>query len=75
MQLKAADDKQPDLDALAALLERADVDPTTRREIRQIRAGIAGERDAAYEIEFHYGASRTYVTIHDLRLEVGDRVA
>ncbi len=79
MQIKAADDKQPDLDALAALLERPDVDAPTRRrieqEIRQVRAGAAGERDAAWQIEFHYGASQNYVTIHDLRLEVGDRVA
>lgn len=79
MQIKAADDKQPDLDALAVLLERPDVEAPTRRrieqEIRQIRAGAAGERDAAYQIEFHYGASRNYVTIHDLRLEVGDRMA
>ncbi len=79
MQIKAADDKQPDLDALAALLERPDVAAPTRRqieqEIRRMRAGAAGERDAAYQIDFHYGASRNYVTIHDLRLEVGDRVA
>ena len=44
------------LDALAALLERQDLDPQTRRrieqEIRQIRAGVVGEREAAYQIEF-----------------------
>jgi len=31
MQLKAADDKQPDIDALTALLARPDVDSSTRR--------------------------------------------
>ena len=31
MQIKAADDKQPDLDALAALLDRPEVDAPTRR--------------------------------------------
>ena len=79
MQIKAADDRQPDLDALDALLARPDVDATTRkrieREIRAIRAGVAGERDAAYEIEFHYGKSQNRVTLHDLRLEVDGRVA
>ncbi|HUQ77534.1 MAG TPA: nuclease-related domain-containing protein [Patescibacteria group bacterium] len=79
MQIKAADDKQPELDALNAALARPDVDAATRRrietEIRKIRAGAAGERDAAYEIEFHFGAESNRVTIHDLRLEVDGRVA
>jgi hypothetical protein len=34
-----------------------------------------GERDAAYEIEFYFGKSTNYVTIHDLRLEHAGRVA
>jgi Nuclease-related domain len=79
VQIKAADDKQPQLDALAALLDRPDVDAATRRrieqEIRQVRAGAAGERDAAYQIEFHSGAHAGRATIHDLRLEVGGRVS
>ena len=33
MQLKAADDKQPDLDALEALVARPDVDRRVRRQI------------------------------------------
>jgi hypothetical protein len=44
-------------------------------EIKRIRAGVAGERDAAYEIEFALSESRNRMTIHDLRLEVGGRVA
>ena len=79
MQIKAADGKQPDLDALAALLERPGVDAATRRridtEMRRIRAGAAGERDAAYEIKFDSGARADRATIHDLRLEVGGRIA
>jgi hypothetical protein len=79
MQIKVADDKQPQLDALAALLERPDVDTPTRRrierEMRQVRAGAAGERDAACEIEFHSADNVNRVTIHDLRLEAGGRVA
>ena len=41
----------------------------------QIRAGAADERDAAYEIEFHYAANPDLMTMHDLRLEVDGRVA
>jgi hypothetical protein len=77
--IKSADDKQPQIDALTGLLARPDVDAATRRkihtEIRQMRAGVAGERDAAYEIEFDSGPSRNRMTIHDLRLEVDGRVA
>ena len=79
MLIKAADDKQPQIDALEALLARRDVNTATRRrieqEIRTIRAGVAGERDAAYAIEFHYGRTRNRATIHDLRIELDGRVA
>lgn len=79
VQIKAADDKQPLITELTALADRLDIDGTTRRqietEIRKVRAGAAGERDAAYEIEFHFGAESSRVTIHDLRLEVDGRVA
>lgn len=79
MQIKAADDKQPQIDALTALLARPDVDAATRgqidSEIRRMRAGAAGEREAAYEIEFDLGANPNHMTIHDLRLEVDGRVA
>jgi hypothetical protein len=79
MQIKAADDKTPDLDVLRALLGRSDVNDEQRqridREIRNIQSGLRGEQDAAYEIEFHYGQSRNWISIHDLRLQCDGRVA
>ena len=36
---------------------------------------MSGERDAAYAIEFHYGANKNRMTIHDLRIELDGRVA
>jgi hypothetical protein len=79
MLIKAADDKQPQIDALEALLTRPDVDAATRtqidRELKTIRAGARGEREAAYEIDFHYAKHPNRVVIHDLRLEVDGRVA
>jgi hypothetical protein len=79
MLIKSADDRQPDINALTALLERPDVDADTRRrierEIKVVRAGAAGQRDAAYEIDFHYGPRPGWAVIHDLRLEVEGRVA
>jgi hypothetical protein len=79
MQIKAADDKTPDLDALRALLGRSDVNDEQRqridREVRNIQSGLRGEQDAAYEIEFHYGQSRNWMSIRDLRVECDGRVA
>jgi hypothetical protein len=77
--IKSADDKQHDLDALTTLLMRTDLYASTRQrieqEIRNIRAGLAGEREAAYEIDFHYGDSDKLMVIHDIRIEVDGRVA
>lgn len=79
MLIKSADDKQPDIDALNGLLARPGLDAATRRrletELRRVHAGARGEREAAYEIEFYFGANPNRMTIHDLRLEVDDRVA
>jgi hypothetical protein len=79
MLIKAADDKQADIDVLNGLLARPGLDADTRRridtEVRRVQAGARGERDAAYEIEFHLGANPNGMTIHDLRLEVDGRVA
>jgi len=79
VQIKGADGREADLVALRGLLERPDINAATRqrveREIRIVNAGVAGEREAAYEIEFHYGTLAKRATIHDLRLEVGGRVA
>ena len=76
MQIKAADGRQRDIDTLTGLLGRADVDGQRRRDIEReivtIRVGEAGERDAAYEIELYFGRSTNFMTIHDLRIEVGE---
>lgn len=79
MQIKAADGRHEDVLELEKLLGRLDVAQTTRRrieaEIRNIQAGERGERDAAFEIEFYFGPSENWATIHDLRIEVGELVA
>lgn len=36
---------------------------------------MKGEAEAAYEMEFHYAASKNWMVIHDLRLECEGRVA
>ena len=45
------------------------------QELRALQAGIKGERDSAYLIDFNFGKSKNFVAIHDLRLEIDGRVA
>lgn len=44
-------------------------------ELKRLRAGIKGEQDSAYHIDFEYANSKNYVVLHDLRFEVAGRVA
>src|SRR3546814_3580528 len=45
------------------------------KELRNRRAGLKGERDSAYLIDFDYASSPNWAVIHDLRLEHGGRTA
>ena len=77
MLLKAPDDKSHQLAALERLAKLA---PFARKrqiaeEMRILRAGIKGEQESAYLLDFHFKASRNTAIIHDLRLEVNGRVA
>lgn len=79
MIVKQADDKQPQLDILRDLLTHPDGDAGTKKrieqEIRNIQAGVRGEAEAAYEMQVHYGASKNWVIINDLRIEHDGLVA
>ncbi|SDY89922.1 Nuclease-related domain-containing protein [Lysobacter sp. yr284] len=44
-------------------------------ELRIRQAGLKGERESAYLIDFHFERSPNWAVIHDLRLEQGGRVA
>jgi hypothetical protein len=79
MLIRWADDLHRDLDGLNGLLARPGLSAAARRRIqeetRTTKAGIAGESDAAYEINFYFGDSGKWAVIHGLRIEVGSRVA
>lgn len=79
MIIKPRDSKDRDFQILRLLAGRrstgADARKKIDQEIRNIQSGIKGESEAAYEIEFHYGASKNLMIIHDLRLECDGRVA
>lgn len=77
MLIKSATDIQPTITRLEGLLPGAP--PGQKKQIeedlRRIRAGAKGEREAAYLIDFDFKASRNTAVIHDLRLEINGRVA
>lgn len=75
LQIKAATDLRNDVEAGEALLRRFELGVAQRREIDQklrfMRAGLRAEEEAAYHIELFFGRSPNFMTIHDLRFEVG----
>lgn len=80
MILKSADDKHASLRQLEDILLTAALPARTRiaieQEISSIRAGIRGESDTAFEIDFFLGKSKNTIVLHDLRLQADDgRVA
>jgi hypothetical protein len=77
MIIKNADDKTEQLSELERLLNIAPsiLKGKIQQELRILRAGMKGEQEAAYLIDFDLRDSRNTCVIHDLRLEFKDRVA
>jgi len=77
MLLKSADDKSKQIQQLEDLLIVAPTAKKTliEKELRNVKAGIKGEQEAAYLINFDLEKSQNTVVIHDLRLDIGGRVA
>lgn len=79
MLIKSADDKASQIAILQNLISHERVPPEKRqlieRELRNLTIGIATERQAAFEIDFYAAPSKNLFVIHDIRLEIGGRVA
>ena len=79
MLIKSADNKNSQLAILQNLLSHervpAEKKQLIEREVRNLSIGIATERQAAFEIDFYAAPSKNLFVIHDLRLEIGGRVA
>ncbi len=77
MLIKPADDKTTQLRQLEELLAIAPPDKKQLidQELKNMRAGIKAEQEAAYLINFDMENSRNTAIIHDLRLEINGRVA
>lgn len=77
MILKQADSKDGQIAQLEQLLTIAPAEKRDiiERELRTVRAGLKGEQEAAYLIDFDLKETSKTGIIHDLRMEVGGRVA
>lgn len=77
MIIKEMDDRAAELAALEAQARDAtgSAAKRAREDLAIRRAGLKGERESAYLIDFHYKASKNWFIIHDLRLEQNGRTA
>lgn len=79
MLIKSADVKDSEIAILQKLLVHDRVPPDKRilieKELRNVIIGATTEKQAAFEIDFYAAPSKNLFVIHDLRLEVGGRVA
>ena len=77
MLIKQADDRSEELAQLerAAGALKGEAAKRAEGELRQRKAGLQGEADSAYQIDFHFRESPKRAVIHDLRLEYNGRVA
>jgi hypothetical protein len=79
MILKNADDKSEQLATLEALLATPglpqDKKKLIERELIMFRAGLKGERESAYDLDFDLGPAQNIMVLHDLRFEINGRVA
>lgn len=76
MLIKSADDKEALIRTLEAIKRVPGLSAHKRmlveQELRTTIAGVRGEADTAYEIEFYLGESQNTMILHDLRFELED---
>lgn len=79
MLIKSADDKNSSIELLEKMLKARNIPEKTRDKVwiklGNLRKGIKGEQDSAYEIDFYFGPRKGWMIIHDLRLECDGRKA
>ena len=77
MLLKPAAKKDEQIAELERVISIAPADRKAKieQELRNVRAGLKGEQEAAYLIDFGLKDSRNTLVIHDLRFEIDGRVA
>lgn len=77
MILKQSDDKETQIKELESLLSIAPsiIKPKIEKELSMLRAGIKGEQESIYQIDFNFKDNNNFVVLHDLRFEINGNVA
>lgn len=77
MLIKQADDHAAEVARLEQLSTegKGEAAKIAAKELRLRKAGLKGEAESAYQIDFYYAASPNWAVIHDLRLELSGRTA
>jgi hypothetical protein len=77
MLIKQADDHSEELTQLERLAESSTGNAAkyAAKDLAIRKQGLKGEAESAYQIDFHFAASRNWAVIHDLRLEHNGRTA
>jgi len=77
MLIKQVDDRSEELVQLARVAKSGTGDAAkwAAKDLSLRRAGIKGETESAYLIDFHFRATLNWAVIHDLRVEHNGRVA
>lgn len=77
MILKNADCKQESINELQRLMAIAPayIKSKIKKELNFLKAGIRGEEESGYLIDFDLGKSKNTFIIHDIRFEFEGRVA
>lgn len=79
MIIKHIDCIQDDIDVLGSMLSSNSLSFKQKKlienEISNIKKGHLGEKNAAYELDFHLEKTDNFAVIHDLRIEYENRVA
>jgi hypothetical protein len=78
MIIKSMDSKQEELEELSSFLKE-ELTPSQRffieGELRRMKSGLYGEKDAAYYLDYDFGDSKNWAVIHDMRIEHANKVA
>lgn len=73
MIIKPLENENTDIEILTQLLSHPDASGQTQKDIslqiKKIKAGIKGEKEAAYELDFYFGKLKNWAVIHNLRLD------
>lgn len=77
MILKQSDDKEPQIKELESLqlIAPSIIKPKIEKELSMLRAGIKGEQESIYQIDFNFKDNNNFVVLHDLRFEINGNVA